>query len=233
VGLYDTKSDEEASDWMDYRLKIFDAFCYPSVAAQTNQNYMWLILLDDKTPTRHRVLISQYGRIKPVYYRRGPGITLQQIVMDNMQQSVDTKADYIITTRIDVDDMIARNFVQDIQKGFPAKDNIHLVFPLGYVFQLQDGILLERKYFHNQFPSYVEKNSDHIKTVWFTAHSRIQETATTMILSPKDRMWCWTLHQHHLGKSSKIENYKYPEVDNIGVLAEQFAFCQKWNKLEL
>ena len=137
---------------------------------------------------------------------------MQTIVKESIEKSINPKAEFIITTRVDVDDMLAKNFVQETQLQIPKKDNSHLVFSLGYVLQLHPNILMEREYTHNQFASYIEKNSGSIKTVWFVSHGTIHKTAKTKCID-KDRMWCWTLHKKHLGKESKIESYKFKKVD--------------------
>lgn len=222
LDLYTSKSEKEAAAWMDYRLKIFDTFCYPSIVGQTNQNFTWLILFDAKTPKYHRQIIAKYKRITPIYYIRNPQHSLQDIVMKTIKHSRNPDAEYIITTRIDVDDMISSNFIQQIQLLIPKEDNVQLVFSLGYVLQIHPNILMERDYTYNQFPSYIEKNTKDIKTVWFTAHGHIHKTSKTTIIT-EGRMWCWTLHKHHLGKYSKIKYYKYPIVDSK-ILKKQFIF---------
>jgi len=218
VGLYPS---EEAASWMDYRLKIFDYYCYPSIASQTNQNFTWLVLFDSRTSEKHRKIISKYKKVTPVYYVRKPG-SLQTIVKESIKKSVNPKAEFIITTRVDVDDMLNKDFVKETQIQMPKKDNVQLVFSLGYVLRLHPNILLEREYIYNQFASYIEKNSGNIKTVWFAAHGTIHKTAETKCIN-KDRMWCWTLHNKHLGRTSKIKNYRLKTV-NVDLLQRQFVY---------
>lgn len=222
VDLYSSKTKREAEAWMNYRLKLFDYYCYPSVVGQTNQNFIWLIIFDSQTLEHHRQLISKYKRIIPIYHKRNPQHSLQDIVKETIKQSMNPDVNYIISTRIDVDDMISKSFIQETQLHIPKEDNVQLVFSLGYVLQIHENILMEREYIYNQFPSYIEKNSSSVRTVWFTAHGHIHKTAKTKIIN-QGRMWCWTLHRRHLGKYSEAKYYKYIKVDKK-ILKNQFIF---------
>ncbi len=221
LGLFGSHTKQDAENWMDYRLKIFDKYCYPSVASQTNQNFKWLILFDPDTPEKYKQIISKYEKVIPIYYKRTP-CSLQILVMETIKQSINPDAEFIITTRIDVDDMISKDFVERTQIEMPMKHNTQLVFSLGYILRMHDNILMERKYVYNQFPSYIEKNTKDIKTVWFTSHGNIhkaEDTETKIITT--GRMWCWFLHDKNMSKYSVPDNYTLHEV-NIQDLQETF-----------
>lgn len=46
------KNDNEINrnEWLAYRLNLFETYCLPSVVAQTEQNFKWIILVDKETP---------------------------------------------------------------------------------------------------------------------------------------------------------------------------------------
>jgi len=219
LGLYDRYEKEEALKWMDYRLKVFDCFTYPSIISQSNQNFIWLVLFDNKTSNFHRQIISKYLQIIPIYCK---STSIQDLSIEGVKSHLQSDTDYIITTRVDVDDIISRNFVERIQLESPKEDNVQLVFSLGYVLRLHDNILMEREYIYNQFPSYIERVTDDIRTVWFTQHNLMHKTAKTKIIS-QGRMWCWLLHKKNLCTASVPNNYKLPEID-IKILQNQFVF---------
>jgi len=118
--------------------------------------------------------------------------------------------------------MLSKDYVQKVQTEIPMEDNIHLVFSKGYILDLLSNTLIERTYINNQFPSYIEKNSDNLKTVWFTGHHLIHKTVKTKIIE-QGRSWCWILHNMNKHPGSKLKNYK-GQIVNIKHLQKQFIF---------
>ena len=45
--------------WMDERMALFADFCLPSVVAQTNKNFKWLLYFDTDTSEKHRAQITE------------------------------------------------------------------------------------------------------------------------------------------------------------------------------
>ena len=61
--------------WLEHRFEIFERYCLPSVAAQTNPNFRWLCLFDAATPAAYRRRIGGYQSVCPqfrsVFYSAG------------------------------------------------------------------------------------------------------------------------------------------------------------------
>lgn len=66
--------------WLEHRFEVFERYCLPSVAAQTNKRFTWLCLFDAATPERYRGRIEGYKNICPqfeaVYYDAGQAADL-------------------------------------------------------------------------------------------------------------------------------------------------------------
>ena len=226
LSLYDCMSEQVAKVWMDYRITLFGSFCYPSIATQENQNFKWLMFFSDKTPEHYRQLISKYNRMIPIYCKEQgfDDIQMKGFVNGYIKQFIDPDVEYIITSRVDIDDMISKDYIQSVQTEMPMIDNTNLVFSLGYVLDLSSKTLMERKYVYNQFPSYIEKNSDNFKTVWFTGHHLIHTSTETKIVE-QGRRWCWILHDKNKHPDSVMKNYK-GSVTDMKCLQNQFIFNQ-------
>jgi len=222
LSLYDLMSEEDANCWMDYRLTLFDSFCYPSIVNQINLNFKWIVFFSDKTPLSYRKRFCKYKKMIPVYCKEQSFDDIQKTIKLWIKEFINLDAEYIITSRVDVDDMLSKDYVQGVQTEIPMEDNIHLVFSLGYILDLASKTLIERKYVNNQFPSYIEKNSDNLKTVWFTGHHLIHKSAKTKIVE-QGRRWCWILHDKNKHPGSILKNYKGQIVD-IKYLQKQFPF---------
>ena len=61
--------------WLEHRFEIFERYCLPSVAAQTNPNFRWLCLFDAATPAAYRRRIGGSQSVCPqfraVFYSAG------------------------------------------------------------------------------------------------------------------------------------------------------------------
>ena len=51
--------------WLAHRFEVFERYCLPSVAAQTNPNFRWLCLFDAATPAAYRRRIGGYQSAVP------------------------------------------------------------------------------------------------------------------------------------------------------------------------
>ena len=147
--------------WLEERFELFDRFCYPSVLHQSNQNFKWLVFFDENTPELFKQRIVEYAQwqnFTPVYvdcvfpYGQFP-----EGVRALVRNFVTEDCKYLITTWLDNDDAIAKNYVQMIQDNFKQQDSETINFLLGY--QLYEGKLHLDYEFSNHFISLIERYS--------------------------------------------------------------------------
>lgn len=118
-------------EWLNHRFKLFEQFCYPSVVAQSNQNFKWLVFFDSQTPEFFRNKVKEYSEWKnfiPVYVERHTSQVNRATLLSNLTNEVE----YLITTRIDNDNAVCRNFVQIIQDNFNRQEVEFINFTYGY-----------------------------------------------------------------------------------------------------
>jgi FkbM family methyltransferase len=103
-------------DWLEHRFALFENFCLPSVLAQENKDFCWLIWMDERTPERWRSrlktgllpLSSHLLQVKP-----GP----PPIWSDEIAKLANaTSAQRVVTTRMDSDDAISRDYLAQIRQ---------------------------------------------------------------------------------------------------------------------
>jgi len=126
VGLYPKQMDQAYSDkqgrvpakdpdgWMEKRFELFERFCVPSVRNQSMKDFTWLVVFDAKTPQRYLDRAERVGHdchLVPQRAERGHRRTLRLFAAQSLRP--DTK--YLITSRIDNDDAIHRDFVGTVQ----------------------------------------------------------------------------------------------------------------------
>lgn len=110
-GLYDNDLIKDKGSWMRRRFELFKK-CSDSVRAQKNKNFRWVISIDKNTPDSWINEISRYTDYNSI-------ITSREI-RDFMKVNIDLmcKKEWVITTRLDNDDVIDPTFVEVIQSEF-------------------------------------------------------------------------------------------------------------------
>lgn len=165
--------------WLERRFNLFDQYCFPSVSNQSNQNFKWLVFFDIDTPEPFKQKIADYAKkwenFVPVYldcpmpYGKFP-----DQVRTIVRQYIPSDSEYLITTWLDNDDAIHKDYVQFIQDNFEPKDGETLNFFFGY--QLAEGKLYFDFELANHFISLIEKyNPESFNTCLCRPHKELYE----------------------------------------------------------
>lgn len=219
-----TKNNETllTDEWMEHRMWLFGNFCFPSVAAQTNKDFTWLIYFDVTTPTKFQEEIAKMIEGQPnirTFFIDGMPDFYPQIQKLIAEETTDKP--YLITSRIDNDDCIHKNFIGEVQNQFKSQDYQAIDVIKGYSLQIKPTIMLGKKeHIFNPFISLIEKNESP-KTVWFSDHNMWKkETRITQI---KDkRLWMSIIHEKN--KVNEFDGYddvKWIDIRNSFVLSGQ------------
>jgi hypothetical protein len=210
-----TKNNETllTDEWMEHRMGLFSNFCFPSVAAQTNRNFTWLIYFDNTTPERFKQQIAKMTEGQTnirTFFIDGMPVFYPEIRKLITEEAKDRP--YLITSRIDNDDCIHKNFIDEVQKQFKSQDYQAIDVIKGYSLQIKPTVMLGKKeHIFNPFISLIEKN-DNPKTVWFSDHNMWKkETRITQI---KDkRLWMSIIHEKN--KVNEFDGYDNVEWQSI------------------
>src|SRR5688500_5525371 len=113
------------SAWLMHRMDLFNKYCVPSIASQTQQNFSWLIYCDEATPAEMLEMISQSIRmIKNAEGRLTSGYHASlQDIDDSMAKS---QTPFVITSRLDNDDALGIHYIEIIQSHFIPQNGIIL-----------------------------------------------------------------------------------------------------------
>lgn len=166
-------------DWLDDRLRLFESYCLPSVAAQTDQNFSWYLYFDDSTPQKYldRVTAAISGN-NNMFIKRCPiwkGATL----VSDVESALDPQTRWVITTRLDNDDGLHREFVSMLHAAIEDKMEF-LNFPRGII--RYSGKCYVYQHSSNAFLTLVEPASDP-RTVWLVQHEKAARLAPVRQLS--------------------------------------------------
>ncbi len=157
-GLY----DDFSRDWLEERLRLFRTYCVPGMAAQTIDDYQWLILCEEDTDPD---FVEQVEESRSLLPQLDVGSTSAEKGV-NIPRAVESfiKADteLLITTRLDGDDSLHTRTIESVQSyvdAFAASGNRSwlLDFPHGYRYDEPSGRLYESFRMYFGFSSLFEK----------------------------------------------------------------------------
>lgn len=223
-----TKNNEQllTDEWMDNRMWLFENFCFPSVVGQTNQNFEWLLYFDTNTKEvyKNRIinLAANHQNVKVFFVDAMPSFMPE--VLKYIGQNT-TEVPFLITTRIDNDDSIHVDFINEVQKQFSQQEYRAIDFIKGYSLQIEPCYILGKKeHLYNPFISLIEKN-ENPRTAFYQEHRNWKRDKKVTQIAEK-RLWLSIIHQRN--KVNKFDGYglvKWDEVKN------GFALSEEANKL--
>jgi hypothetical protein len=121
-------------------------------------------------------------------------------------------ASYIITSRIDNDDCIHKDYISTIQEQFKSQDFMAIDILKGYSLQISPDIMLGKKeHIFNPFISLIEIN-DNPKTVWFSDHNMWKKESRRIEISDK-RLWMSIIHEKN--KVNQFDGYDNISWDDL------------------
>jgi hypothetical protein len=177
-------------EWLASRFVLFEKYCLPSVAAQSNQDFIWLTYFDSQTPQVYRDRIERHARSYAnlrVKYCDSFEVDLMQ--RDIRSEIVDPPQ-WLLTTRMDNDDGLHRDFVGTLQSHLRFEEREALNFPVGII------LAGSKTYLHrdesNPFFSLCERYAD-FSTVWSAQHTDVARVFSTRQLPPAP-MWLQVVH---------------------------------------
>ncbi|GGZ70101.1 glycosyltransferase [Algibacter mikhailovii] len=203
--------DVLTDEWHRNRFKLFTDYCFPSVVAQTNTNFDWIVFFDTSTKEEFRTIVSnlakEFPNFKPIY------IDGMDLYLPAVQDYVkDFDEDFIITTGIDNDDCISKHFIEEIQKKFDKQEFMALDFVDGYTIQTQSNIKVGKKlHQYNPFISLFERNVNP-KTIRDRSHRNWKKEKN--VLQVRDvKIWSSVIHAEN--KVNEFTGYGHVNIEDF------------------
>ena len=190
-----TKNNEKLlnDSWLKERFELFENYCFHSVKNQSNQNFKWFVFFDVNTPDEYVTKIQDYkdsyDNFCP-FFIDGMENYLPSII-ENINLNCDQE--YLITSRLDNDDSLHKNYVNEVQSYFDSQDYLAIDIVDGYTLLTGDKVRLGlKKHLYNPFISLIEKK-ENFKTVWYRDHT--QWKYEKRILRVKNKLlWLTVIH---------------------------------------
>lgn len=160
--------------WLQHRFELFEQFCLPSVAAQTRRDFEWIIYFDEETPDEFKARVEDLRAIFPFtpYYCGlfGPEGTPRSI-----QECFAPQTDLVLTTRLDNDDAIAKDFVERLREEVRLNGYARAFYNFRNGLTRRDGAVYHLSHDCNPFFSLLEDTEGDLTTAKNVLHMEIAE----------------------------------------------------------
>jgi hypothetical protein len=123
-----------AASWLDNRIRIFNAYCAPSVLQQSSDSFTWILGIDERVPDRIARAISVASGGRGSVLRVPEDETFQDV----LRSELGSHGRLILTSRLDSDDAIAPDFVKTVHCR--ARPDHALNFPQGLIYEARLGL---------------------------------------------------------------------------------------------
>ncbi|WP_372745109.1 glycosyltransferase [Lutibacter sp.] len=206
-----TKNNEKvlSDSWLKERFELFENYCFSSVKNQTNQNFKWLVFFDISTPDSYKRKVEEFQKsfnnFVP-FFIDGMNNFLPEIIK-NIKKLDDKQ--YIISSRLDNDDCLHKDYVQVIQSYFDCQNHLAIDLIDGYTLQTGKKVHIGlKKQLYNPFISLIEKK-DNFKSVWFRSQHGAWKYEKNIVRITNKRLWICVVHS-----SNKVNLFTgYGNVD--------------------
>ena len=217
-GVYDRYDSCMAAEWTVHRMSLFQAFTLPSVLAQTNQDFHWLLFVDQRTDASQIEILKCIPRATVV--RIAPK-TASALLAPRILLEVGDDFDYLLTSRLDSDDCIHSKFMEHVREAVRARgvEKRCLCFEYGWKLNLKTNIAAKVWYPANAFISLIELRKG-AQTVWSGPHNRMKKQLKYDRIRVGG-MWTIVVHSRNIG--NKINSSEEGETKMWSELASEFG----------
>ncbi|TVQ57706.1 MAG: hypothetical protein EA355_03740 [Rhodobacteraceae bacterium] len=141
--------------WLSGRFDLFERYCLPSMAAQTRQDFDWIVYFDVDTPASFRERIERCREVRPFTPYYTP-LFLSEGWPRSIRETFGETAPRLLTTRLDNDDALARDHVERLQAAVAPFDGARASFNFTNGFLLNGGRVYAHRHPANAFASQLE-----------------------------------------------------------------------------
>ncbi len=184
--------------WLDERFRLFEQYCLPSIMGQTDLQFTWVVLSSNQTPDLYKRRLSNFAL-------RYPNIQIEycayyedvNVLYKAMGDKYVEDNDFLLSTRIDSDDMLAANFVCALQTYVQSHLSAEAIitFTNGVQWFEKENMVFAIACSKNHFLSFLESRHN-IRTCLGIDHTKVPENQ--LIRLNEKAMWCEIVHGNNI-----------------------------------
>ena len=201
--------------WLERRFDIFEQYCLPSVAAQSDEDFEWIVMFDHKTPkefierAQHGSTLCKQLRIKLLPFYKNYNDAYAAIGREYI-----SGAEQLVSIRLDNDDALNRHFVELIRHNTPPPNNktIILTFPHGLQWFTESHALMHVRSVSNHYLTFVEHADDNVITALGCDHSLAKRSFALHKIAVHKPMWLEVVHGLNIANNISIFMLPRPAI---------------------
>ena len=209
----------DREQWLERRLDLFERYCFPSLCAQTCQDFKWFLLFDNKTPEKYKERVTSYKdrcpQIQLIAIQPTSALQLISIIQDVVKDftkehlKLHPDEETLITTYLDNDDALRSDFVEIVQEyAAKLKPRTFISFINGIQYFTELQIATRIRYKNNHFISFIEEINafNPLMTVYgFGSHFYIERIKNCEIkYIDSEPMWVEVVHEENVDNDVKM-----------------------------
>jgi hypothetical protein len=175
-----TRPHSPDAAWFNHRLHLFSTYCVPTVLAQSESNFQWIIYCDAQTEPAQ--LLELKGILPDKHWISLRYTTHKSALLADLQALLaQSSTPFVITSRLDNDDGLGIDFVHQVQSHFEERDQRVINLQGGVLYDPVRHILTRSKStVPNSFISLIEKRNpaNQIMTVYGFHHTELPVAAS-------------------------------------------------------
>lgn len=161
-------------EWLDERMRLFEAYTVPSVRAQVLTGVSWVVYLDaQSTPQWLRVrMVELQGELPlhPIYLDRALD---REAIRAHVMKVSQRETGLVSTSNLDNDDGLATDFVQRLRESLPEEAPAALYLTRGLI--LSGDRVYQRQDRNNAFGAVVDDiSTPGFISCWATPHNELE-----------------------------------------------------------
>ena len=182
--------------YLEQRFKIFEEITLPSIKSQTCQNFEWIIVFNSDTPKKYKDRIKQLKKefhFIDLYFEKGEYFNFDLYVSDKYKEYK-----WFLTTRLDNDDMIGKNYVDKVQEIVEKDDSKKIItFEKGLKYDYINKKYYKTNRIGNHFLSCFSTCDSN---VYSYDHNSVEKNNSDILYidNKTDKMWVEVIHDNNV-----------------------------------
>lgn len=213
--------------WLRNRQILFERYCLPAVASQTEQNFKWIIYFDTQSPEWLCTRIAELERLglfTAIYRDEVP----HDVLVEDIRKVTGASGDVLLTSNLDNDDGLAVDFVYRLQTAVKDDERVAMYLVNGLI--QQGGNLYLRKDPINAFCS-VAESWNGPSTCWSDWHTKLGRQMRVIRLGGAPG-WLQVIHSGNV--SNRVRGFRVSPrsyIKGFAVGVDEVAEPSVWDKL--
>jgi hypothetical protein len=195
--------------WLEHRFSLFEDYCLPSVLAQTCKDFRWIIYFDIDTPRAFRDRADRLARpdsFVPFYTPYFPAEGWRNSLTDTFAP----KSDFVLTTRLDNDDSLSRDFVERLHAAVRQNGCAEGAYNFTSGLIRHGRAIYRISHTANAFSSQLERNTPAMVTAPAIHHMKIAEAGPVFQIGGAPA-WLQIVHDRNV--SNKVRGFRVADAD--------------------